>query len=421
MRAVSSFFEHFFTLTKKDARLYSKRFLSMILTLLMIIVGCAAALTAVIGQSDKKESKISLALVNEEDSNWLSTFAVEVVKSSDIIQGMFDIVDLDSREEAIGGVENGEYASAIILSKNFVGNIVNHPDNPENTVSIILSKSLENASYLVNHFAKTGEQLIKVAVSQVDSIAYPLVDGLEAKGETRSYGWKRFDALSMSFGMRMLGLPENAFTKELPPSGNLNSLTTSSNYVLAFAVFILLLIEIIFFPYTANDCKHAMLKRIKSYGISGAVITAEKAVMPFITRCVIYSAFAVAVTKLMHVEFSVKAYLFGILTMLLISVLFSSLSVLFSQTPLGISILFAISVTGLFLSGGLVPPAILPEQVLTLGTYTPSGLSMQMLLPTLGKAYSVKALLLLFAFTAIMFSAASLFTRRICERGGADR
>ena len=60
-------------------------------------------------------------------------------------------------------------------------------------------------------------------------------------------------------------------------------LTPKEYYILAFTVFMLTVLEVIFFPFTASDLSQNMLRRIKSYKISTPLLLFEKSVILKVT------------------------------------------------------------------------------------------------------------------------------------------
>ena len=110
----------------------------------------------------------------------------------------------------------------------------------------------------------------------------------------------------------------------------------------------------------------------------------------------------------------------AIIATALMSLFMTSLTVLLSQTSLGISVTFALTVTSLVLSGGLIPSAMLPYEVTVLGSFTPFGLYSSSLAPLLGGNVS-DAVLLLTVPTVLLFAAACAYMKRITVKGGGEK
>ena len=188
------------------------------------------------------------------------------------------------------------------------------------------------------------------------------------------------------------------------------------HFTSCFTVFLMLLVEVIFFSYTSRDLAPPMLRRIKSYGIKTYVILLEKAFFPFILRVILLAAaYAFMGT------FSLSAFLLALPCLALISVISISFSALLSQSTLGISVIFALCSLGLFLSGGLLPRAMLPAAITRFGDYTPFGLAARVLSPSFGGDFDTFAFVFLAVTAAVIFTLALFYLERSCMRGGAKK
>lgn len=403
--------KRFAALFAKDIRLHGRKMLSTLLLIVLLLVGCALALGAVLGSATEKKDKTVLALV-DNDASTLSKTVVDFVSGSEGVTELFEMERLDSAEKAQSGVESGKYGGAIIFEEDYLSRIL---DGESEAVRIIIGEAVTDSAQTVLHFAKTGEKLIKVAEYGVMSAWKPLRK-VYSVDETH----KILGKMEIIYALRLLSIPEMAFEKEEMQYADSN-VGIAEYYIIAFTVFLMILIEVIFFPYTAMDCAPPMLKRIRSYGIGGAALTFEKAIVPFTVRGVVLFGVASLLDKKTDMVFNAETFIFALCGMFILSVFFSSLSVLFSQTPLGISIIFAIAVSGLFLSGGLVPISMLPNTVIEFGKFTPSGICTSFIAPLFDGNRDFASLAVFAAITAVAYFAAVIYTRRICERGGAAR
>ena len=398
----------FFALLKKDLRLYGKHFLSLFILCALLFLGIAACLGAMLGNAFAEPQKTRLALV-DKDGSALSRTAISAIGGSEDVSSLFTILHTDA-EDAQSGIANGAYDAAILFEENYLSRIIR---GESSAVTILLSDKLLPAANAVEHFAVTGETLIKVAEYGVMSAWKPLREELpyaEAREE--------LEALELRYAMRLLSLPENAFSVEVLPYTE-SGVGLAQHYVCAYLVFLLLLCEVLFFPYTARDCTSPMLRRIRSYGIHGGTLTLEKAILPFCTRILLGTAVLALSAGYLPLTLTISSLCAAALCILMLSVLLASLSVLLSQSALGISLLFALSLTGLFFSGGLLPPAMLPYAVTRFGSFTPSGLAARLLAPLFGGRYNLWALGILAVYVLLALWSALLQMRRICQKGGA--
>ena len=397
-----------FALFKKDLRLYGRHFLSMLFLCALLCLGTGASLGAVLSSAFSEPTKAKLALV-DKDGSALSQTAISAIAGSGDVSALFQMEYCDT-DAAKSGIASGEYDAAILFEENYLSRILR---GESSAVTILLSDRLLPAANVVEHFAVTGETLIKVAEYGVMSAWPPLRDTLPA-----ATAQDAIDKLELRYAMRLLSLPENAFSVEVLPYSE-SGVGIAAHYVCAFLTFLLFLGEVLFFPYTARDCAPPMLRRIRSYGIGGGILTAEKAILPLFTRVLLCIAVTALSASVLPITLTPATLCSLSLCLLLISLFLSALSVLFSQSSLGISLLFALSVAGLFLGGGLLPPAMLPYAVTQFGSFTPSGLAARMLAPLYGGGFDLSALGILTAYTAVAFGAAVWQMRRICKKGGA--
>ena len=398
----------FASLLKKDLCLYGRKILSTLLLLLLLIAGCVTALLSVMGSAIEERDKVDLVLV-DKDASSLSKMAINVVKGSDAVGEMFNVESLDTTQEALAGMKDGTYDGAIIFEEDYLSTIL---DGDSSAVRILLSDSLSASALTILHFAKTGEKLIRVAEYGVMSAQKPLYENYD-----RSTAYSMLSDMEIKYAFRLLSLPETAFEHTQTAYAN-SSVGLVEYYILAFLVFLLIVLEVVFFPFTSCDCAPAMLRRIKSYSICNAVIIAEKAFIPFIIRSSMLLFATTAINYFINVDISTASIAYALICIALLSLMMSSLSILLSQTPLGIAMIFALSAVGLFMCGGLIPISMLPYEIISAGGFTPSGLCTKLLSPLLyGTASPISAVIMaLMCF--ILMLAANMFMRRIAKQGG---
>lgn len=398
-----------FALLRKDLRLHGRHFASMLALCALLLCGCAAALGAVLGSALAEPEKVKLALV-DKDGSTLSRTAIGAIAGSEDVAAMFTVEYCDDAEAVKIGMADGTYDAAILFEENYLSRILR---GESAAVTILLSDKLLSASGIVRHFAVTGETLIKVAEYGVMSTWRPLQN--ELPGDTAH---DALEKLELRYAMRLLSLPQNAFAVEVLPYAE-SGVGLAAHYICCFAVFLLILCEILFFPYTARDFAPPMLRRIRSYGISRSALIAEKAILPFCTRLVLLAAALCLSARWTDVTRTPAALLSPLLGLLLLSLLLSALSALLAQSSLGISLLFALAAAGLFLDGGLLPSAMLPYTLTKIGGFTPSGLAARLLAPLYGGGFDLAALGIFTVYTALAVCAALWQMRRICQKGGA--
>ena len=398
-----------FALLRKDLRLHGRHFAAMLALCALLLCGCAAALGAVLGSATEEPEKVKLALV-DKDGSALSRTAIRAIADSEDVAAMFTVENCDDAEAVKIGMADGTYDAAFLFEENYLSRILR---GESAAVTILLSDKLLSASGIVRHFAVTGETLIKVAEYGVMSTWQPLRDELPSDAAHDA-----LEKLELRYAMRLLSLPQNAFAVEVLPYAE-SGVGLAAHYICCFSAFLLILCEILFFPYTARDFAPPMLQRIRSYGISRGALIVEKAILPFCTRLVLLVAALCLSARFTDLTLTTAALLSALLGLLLLSLLLSALSALLAQSSLGISLLFALAVAGLFLGGGLLPSSMLPYTLTQIGGFTPSGLAAQLLAPLYGGSFAPFALVILMLLTALVCFAALWQMRRICQKGGA--
>lgn len=397
-----------FALLRKDLRVYGRHFASMLALCALLLCGCAAALGAVLGSVSEEPEKTKLALVDKDDTA-LSRTAIGAIAGSEDITAMFTVEKCDA-EAATAGIASGVYDAAILFEENYLSRILK---GESTAVTVLLSDKLLPAANTVRHFAVTGETLIKVAEYGVMSAWQPLYDEMPYDAARDA-----LEKLELRYAMQLLSLPESAFSVEVLPYSE-SGVGLAAHYVCCFTVFLLILCEILFFPYTVRDLTPPMLRRIRSYGISDGMLLAEKAILPFCTRLLLLAAVLCLSARFTELTFTPTALFSALLGLVLLSLLLSALSALLSQSSLGISLLFALAVAGLFMGGGLLPSSMLPYALTEIGGFTPSGAAAKLLAPLYGGSFDLAALGVSALLSALACCAALRQMRRICQKGGA--
>ncbi len=405
---VISFFRGIYIMLKKDFRLYLGRTVKTFLLLCLLVACAAAALAAAVAGGSSEERRLHMAIFDKEPSS-LARQAVDIVANTEGVQSMFTVEICDNEEEVRSGMKNGIYDAAIIFEESYFSKILEGDDAG---VCILLSDKLSAAGDMVRHFALTGEKLIKIAEAGIEAAYLKLLES-HSPSKTRSI----INDIQIDYAFEIFAMPTEAF-EDVPLSYSESGVDSLSHYILCFFAFLLTVCEVLFFPFTAEDCRVSMLRRIKSYRISNLQIVLQKAVIPFVIRTVLLTALVCIATALREIDITVQSVLYAVICVLLISVLFAAVSVLLSQNTLGISVIFALNSASLVLCGGLIPFSMLPYEMIKIGEFTPVGLCINMLTPMLYGNMSPVMVAVFVAVTLALLVLACLQLDRICKRGG---
>lgn len=387
-------------LLRKDLALYGRKLLTVLLVTALLLGGTAAMLRALLAGTEREPMRLALV---DNDRSALSDAAIHAVADSEDVSSMFT-VEYCTEAEATAGMQTGKYAAALLFADNFFSKIL----DGEKAVTVCLSDRFADAAFAVSHFAKTGETLIKVAEYGVMSAWEPLKDALPYAEANAA-----LTKLELRYAMRLLSLPETAFATEVLPADE-SGLGLAESYLVCYLVFFFLLTEIMFYPFTVRDLAPPMLRRITSYGVHPLLLIAEKAILPFLVRALLGGGILLFAVR--RVPFSLSAAV----ALLLCSLLCTALTVLLSQSRIGLSLLLALPLAGLLLCGGLLPRAMLPYTVLQLGKYTPFGLLCNAFSPLLGGSASPLSLLGLALWSAVLTVLAWRYTCRLLRKGGVS-
>lgn len=409
MKKIQGFLNSISVLLKKDVKLYSSKIISLLLLLVLLTASVVAALGAMLLNNfgDEKDTLLRMAIYDVEPSA-ITKNAVAVLSRTETVKELFTVEFCESEDEARSGVENGNYDAALIFSKGYYRKIL---EGDASAITVIVSDKLKTVTSLVNNFAETGELIIVYAEAGVEGVR-PAVKEMFPK-DARTI----INNMEVSFAFDLFSIPTECFAKEvLPYSGT--GVDKVEFYFVCYLAFLLLFTEVIFFSYTSKDCEFSMLRRIKSYRISSLSIVVQKSLIPFFVRTVLFFGVLAAIQSFIEIDFSAVNIIMALLCLFLISTVMTAITILLSQTPLGISVIFALCAGSLVLAGGIMPQSMLPYEVSVISSFLPLYPCIQMLAPLFCGNMSVTALIYL-AFLAVALTvAACMYQKRICKGGG---
>lgn len=409
MKHICSFFRGGAALFKKDIKLYGVKIISTLLLLILIVAAAASALFAVMQSNMSSGEGILHMAVYDREPSALTNTAIKSVAKMDTVKEFMTVEICDSEEDVRSGIKDGTYDAALIFEEGYYTKILGGNDS---AVKVLLSSKLETTAEIVRHFAVTGEKLIEMAEAGVEGAYQPL-----RVSYSHTEAREMINAMEINYALKLFAIPSSGFDIETV-SYSSAGVGEAAYYIICFVSFLMLVCEVVFFPYTSGDCTPSMLRRIKSYRINGAAMVAEKAVIPFLLRALLLFAAIMLAGNYTDIDLSAFAVLQALLCIFLLSVFLSAVSVLLSQSRLGISVIFALSAVCLVLSGGLIPLSMLPYEVRIIGSYTPLGACAHMLSPLFCGDSSVKSAVYLTLLTAFAVAAAVFYMRRISNKGG---
>ncbi|MFV0352097.1 MAG: ABC transporter permease [Oscillospiraceae bacterium] len=162
-----------------------------------------------------------------------------------------------------------------------------------------------------------------------------------------------------------------------------NELSLSQHYSLSAIVFLLMLISALYATYYSFNTQLRWYQRLRSAGSSGFVLYLAKCIIACLSVAIplgVLLCGGVFMARSFYLYPTVTLSL--ILSALLISAFCASLGILFvslAGRTGGVLLLFLYSIVDLFVSGSLIPSAMLPAFLQAIGRYSPFSLMRQLL------------------------------------------
>lgn len=356
---------------KRDFRLFVRCLASAaVLTAAFAAVSAAAAFFALSG-AESLFSPVKTALVNEENS-LVSRLAVRTVARMDYVAGMMEITDC-GMDEAMAGLEAGDYAAVIVLPRGTMDGILSGRDTKG---TIYLSSGAAAHADVVAKVAAFGE--VMLTAGQYGIFSGEQLIRENGLGETFHRDFlETYNTLLMSEALRAgssyfdLCVTDYAETK----------LSPTAYYALSWLCLLLLLIPMLFSALYTEDLKRPILCRLRAAGIGDGSFLLGKYLLPFVFCLLPAAAVPAALGGLVSLHFRVSAILCALAAVWLAAIIGGSLMM---ATENGIPVTAAAAAAGLLLCGGLIPRQLLSPFVLTLGSLTPYGAVQNLFLPLFG-------------------------------------
>lgn len=361
----------FFSMLKRDFRLFLRCLLPALALTLAFALICAGAAFAALKGAGELYTPVKAAVVDEENTI-LSRLLVGAVKDTDYISGLMEI-SRRSMDEAMEGLEAGHYAAVIVLPEGFVDDI---SLGERSRGRIILSSAAASNSQVVESAARFGELLL--AAGQ-----YGVFSGEKLIREY-DLGSEFHNAFLAQVNSALLGEAMDAeeayFNIEVTDYAG-TSMPSASYYAVSWLTLLLLLCAV-FFPrlYTA-DLTRPMLCRLKAAGVKDRAFVLGKLLFPAFFRAVLLLPVLMALRRFLDMELSPAALLLCLAAVTAASVIGAAFGMC---TGNGTACSAIVAAAGLFLCGGIVPRQLLPDAVLGFGAVTPFGAVQALMSPAFG-------------------------------------
>lgn len=396
----------------RDGILFSRDLLpSLLLSVLLATICCIAGTAGALG-SGRQAAPAAVALVDEEDS-FRSRVALNTVFHQEYISSIMTIQEESTREEALEKMESGCYGAVIVLPEGFLEDFMH---GIPCSGYLFVSDSLENEQEIIRAVADFGERLITAGQAGIFSGEQVIRDsGLPSEVHTRFLETANGKLLSFAFGAY-----SSLFTVEYVSYGS-TGVSLPEYFGACWLVFLLFLTGLFFPDLYITDCRGSVSARLRSCGIRASHFLPGKVLYPFLFRAVLLFVFLLLLRLfgIYRTDLSAMSVLLLLAACLYVSLLTGLTSVALSVKGGWSVLILASSAVFLFLAGGMVPGAMLPQSFLKASLYTPFGPALQLVLSAIGGTAdrAPDNYPLISTAVLLLYSAAALFSAVRFYRG----
>ena len=306
---------------------------------------------------------ITIAIADEDNS-------IESRMLTSYLQG----IDQDHRllnlmqsgtPEAENMLAAGQASAVIVIPEGFIAGIMDGSNPP---FAVMLNAGAPMRSGIIRLFAGVYADMLRTGQQGV----YIALDAASEHGRTEQWQ-EMFRVANLRFLTAMLNRESVQETRTLNPAGETG---VALHYGAAAFVFLMLLGSSLFLDIWARVSSRPVLLRLGAMGAGKLKIglcCLAGAVAPFGTACLLLVLGVAAANHIFGLGLAVSTELLPALIMLVLcgAAFLTAVSRLFGQGPGGSVFVFLYGLAGLFLSGGILPPAYLAPALTALGRLTP--------------------------------------------------
>jgi hypothetical protein len=356
---------------KRDLRLFVRCLIPAAVLTAVFAVVCAAAALSGISAAGSGFSPVKTAVVDGENSS-LSRIVLRMVAGTDYISELLDVT-VCPEEEAMAGLETGDYAAVILLPKGTMDGILSGRDTKG---TIYLSAAAASHGDVVAKTAAFGEVMLAAGQYGIFS-GQQLIRESQLSSEFQKDFLNRYNARLLSEALQANSAYFDIHTTDYAGT----KLDTAAYYLVCWLTLLILLVPMLFSGLYAGDLNRPMLCRLRGFGISDGAFLLGKYLLPFGFLVILVAGVLWAASTMVTLELSVSAVVLVILGTALASILSGSVMIAGKN---GAPVIVATSLGGLLLCGGLIPRQLLPKILLCIGGFTPYGVVQNRFLPAFG-------------------------------------
>ncbi len=371
---------------KRDLRLFVRCLIPAAVLTAVFAAVCAAAAFSGISAAGSGFSPVKTAVVDGENTI-LSGIALRTVAGTDYISQLLDI-KLCPEEEAMAGLETGDFSAVILLPKGTLEGILSGRDTKG---TIYLSAAAAAHTEVVARTAAFGEVILAAGQYGIFS-GEQLIRESGMDAAFRKDFLNRYNALLLAEAFQANSAYFDIHTTDYAET----HMDTAAYYLVCWLTLLVMLVPILFSGLYSTDLTKPMLCRLRGFGVSDAEFLFGKNLLPFGFLVILVGAALWAANAVTTLRLSLVTVLCGVLAAGLAAILGGSMMM---AGKIGAPV--ATAVSGLLLCGGLIPRQLLPKVLLDLGTLTPFGAVQNLFLPVFGGKVSLLSLLAAAVYTAL--------------------
>ena len=297
------------------------------------------------------------------------------------------------KEEAILALEAGEVVAVLELPEQFIQGILNGK-NPDVTLIVDSTRPVE--SMLTLWVGQSAADLL----SAVQSGIYAVLESYDAQGVA---GLDRNQVMTQ-INMRYLNWTMNRQDVfQLRQLCATDMLSIDTHYALSLLIWLCLCLAPLFFPVFESSRLRSM-KRLRSLGLGSSICCLSD-----VAACALVLLPITALPLLVILKGNVLTAVLGGLGVAVFCALFGSLCCLVTGSAAhcgGLS--FLVSLAGLALAGGILPPVMLPQSLQTVSWLSPVTWLRELVAALAG--YEIRAICL----CALAVAAVAMLTLLLC-------
>lgn len=356
---------------KRDFSLFVRCLISAVALTAAFAVVCAAAAFSALSGAENVLSPVQTAVVDGERS-LLSRLVIGTVARMEYISDFIEITTCNM-DEAMDGLEAGEYSAVIVLPEGTMDGIMS---GQETKGTIYLSAEAASHAELVARTAAFGE--VMLAAGQYGVFAgeqviweYGLDDHFHQEFLSRCNAHLLSEAMDAGGEYFDLVVTDYADT----------NVSTAAFYIVCWLSFLVMLIPMLFSGLYTGDVRRPILCRLRGLGVSDGAFLLGKLLFPAVFLMILTAGSFVAAAAVVDLEINVGTVVCAIAGVLVAAVCGGGIMM---AGRVGVPVVASVSALGLLLCGGLIPRQALPHMLLAAGSVTPVGVVQGFFLPAFG-------------------------------------